>query len=81
VTVLAGEYWVGRESVSNLVQYLRTMMKRQGTLASPSGEHRESNLLCRGLDGLWLFPYLQFATSQSRRPLPGFRVQADTSWR
>ncbi len=26
-TVLAGEYWVGRESVSNLVQYLRTMMQ------------------------------------------------------
>ncbi len=26
-TVLAGEYWVGRESVSNLVQYLRTLMQ------------------------------------------------------
>jgi two-component system, NarL family, nitrate/nitrite response regulator NarL len=25
-TVMAGEYWVGRESVSNLVQYLRTLM-------------------------------------------------------
>jgi len=24
--VMAGEYWVGRESVSNLVQYLRTLM-------------------------------------------------------
>lgn len=26
-TVMAGEYWVGRESVSNLVEYLRTMME------------------------------------------------------
>jgi len=25
--VMAGEYWVGRESVSNLVQYLRTLMQ------------------------------------------------------
>jgi two-component system, NarL family, nitrate/nitrite response regulator NarL len=26
-TVMAGEYWVGRERVSNLVQYLRTLMQ------------------------------------------------------
>jgi two-component system, NarL family, nitrate/nitrite response regulator NarL len=26
-TVMAGEYWVGRESVSNLVQYLRTLIQ------------------------------------------------------
>jgi two-component system nitrate/nitrite response regulator NarL len=26
-TVMAGEYWVGREAVSNLVQYLRTQMQ------------------------------------------------------
>jgi two-component system, NarL family, nitrate/nitrite response regulator NarL len=26
-TVMAGEYWVGRESVSNLVQYLRVLMQ------------------------------------------------------
>ena len=26
-TVMTGEYWVGRESVSNLVQYLRTLMQ------------------------------------------------------
>jgi two-component system, NarL family, nitrate/nitrite response regulator NarL len=26
-TVMAGEYWVGRESVSNLVQYLRALMQ------------------------------------------------------
>src|SRR5712691_3290704 len=26
-TVMAGEYWVGRESVSNLVQFLRTLMQ------------------------------------------------------
>ncbi len=26
-TVMSGEYWVGRESVSNLVQYLRTLVQ------------------------------------------------------
>ena len=29
-TVMAGEYWVGRESVSNLVQYLRNRQKKFG---------------------------------------------------
>ncbi|HYK50299.1 MAG TPA: response regulator transcription factor [Terriglobales bacterium] len=29
-TVLAGEYWVGRESVSNLVQYLRNLVQSSG---------------------------------------------------
>ena len=29
-TVMAGEYWVGRESVSNLVQYLRNLMQSSG---------------------------------------------------
>jgi len=29
-TVIAGEYWVGRESVSNLVQYLRTLVQSSG---------------------------------------------------
>jgi two-component system, NarL family, nitrate/nitrite response regulator NarL len=29
-TVMAGEYWVGRESVSNLVQYLQTLVKSSG---------------------------------------------------
>jgi two-component system nitrate/nitrite response regulator NarL len=29
-TVMAGEYWVGRESVSNLVQYLRTLVQASG---------------------------------------------------
>jgi two-component system, NarL family, nitrate/nitrite response regulator NarL len=29
-TVMAGEYWVGRESVSNLVQYLRTLVQSSG---------------------------------------------------
>jgi len=36
-TVMAGEYWVGRESVSNLVQYLRTLMQ------SSSDEARKRN--------------------------------------
>jgi len=29
-TVMAGEYWVGRESVSNLVQYLRSLVQSSG---------------------------------------------------
>jgi DNA-binding NarL/FixJ family response regulator len=29
-TVMAGEYWVGRESVSNLVQYLRNLAQSSG---------------------------------------------------
>src|SRR5712691_10196390 len=29
-TVIAVEYWVGRESVSNLVQFLRTLMQSSG---------------------------------------------------
>lgn len=29
-TVMSGEYWVGRESVSNLVQYLRNLMQSSG---------------------------------------------------
>src|SRR5260370_4201674 len=29
-TVMSGEYWVGRESVSNLVQYLRSMIQSSG---------------------------------------------------
>jgi len=29
-TVMNGEYWVGRESVSNLVQYLRTLVQSSG---------------------------------------------------
>ena len=28
--VMAGEYWVGRESVSNLVQYLRNLVESSG---------------------------------------------------
>jgi len=29
-TVMSGEYWVGRESVSNLVQYLRHLLQTSG---------------------------------------------------
>ncbi len=29
-SVMSGEYWVGRESVSNLVQYLRTLVQSSG---------------------------------------------------
>ena len=34
-TVMSGEYWVGRESVSNMMQYLRTLVQ------SSSGEARQ----------------------------------------
>jgi two-component system nitrate/nitrite response regulator NarL len=34
-TVMDGEYWVGRESVSNLVQYLRTLMQSTQDEARP----------------------------------------------
>jgi DNA-binding NarL/FixJ family response regulator len=33
-TVMAGEYWVGRESVSNLVQYLRNLVQSSGEEAN-----------------------------------------------
>ena len=36
-TVMSGEYWVGRESVSNMMQYLRTLVQ------SSSGEARQKN--------------------------------------
>jgi DNA-binding NarL/FixJ family response regulator len=32
-TVMAGEYWVGRDSVSNLVQYLHSLMQSAGDTA------------------------------------------------
>src|SRR5712692_3774295 len=35
-TVMAGEYWVGRESVSNLVQYLRMLVQSSGEEARTS---------------------------------------------
>src|SRR6202050_3728176 len=42
-TVMSGEYWVGRESVSNLVQYLRTLVQ------SSSDEARQKKFgLTRG---------------------------------
>lgn len=34
-TVMSGEYWVGRESVSNLVQYLRRLMQSSSDEARP----------------------------------------------
>ena len=37
-TVMSGEYWVGRESVSNLVQYLRTLVQ------SSSDEARQKKI-------------------------------------
>jgi two-component system nitrate/nitrite response regulator NarL len=43
--VMNGEYWVGRESVSNLVQYLRSLME-----APRSAEPRRYGLTPRELD-------------------------------
>ena len=36
-TVMAGEYWAGRESVSNLVQYLRRLMQSTHDEAKQKG--------------------------------------------
>ena len=44
-TVMAGEYWAGRESVSNLVQYLRTLMQ-----SSHDEAHQNFGLTRRDLD-------------------------------
>jgi two-component system, NarL family, nitrate/nitrite response regulator NarL len=43
--VMSGEYWVGRESVSNLVQYLRTLIG-----SSPSPRQKKYGLTPRELD-------------------------------
>jgi two-component system, NarL family, nitrate/nitrite response regulator NarL len=45
-TVMAGEYWVGRESVSNLVQYLRTLMQS----SSDEARQRKFGLTPRELE-------------------------------
>lgn len=45
-TVMAGEYWVGRESVSNLVQYLRTLIQS----SQDDARHRKFGLTARELE-------------------------------
>ena len=45
-TVMAGEYWVGRESVSNLVQYLRTLMQS----TQQEARHKKFGLTPRELE-------------------------------
>jgi DNA-binding NarL/FixJ family response regulator len=45
-TVMAGEYWVGRESVSNLVQYLRALMQS----SSDEARQRKFGLTPRELE-------------------------------
>jgi len=45
-TVMSGEYWVGRESVSNLVQYLRTLMQS----SSDEARQRKFGLTPRELE-------------------------------
>ncbi len=79
-TVMSGEYWVGRESVSNLVQYLRNLVQSSGEEAkqkkfglwpfSPSIKPCRSRPLPKGL-ALWcyVFPqlgYWQFGTPHLR---------------
>jgi len=44
-TVMAGEYWVGRESVSDLVQYLRV-----ASGVAPSGQKKQFGLTRRELE-------------------------------
>jgi two-component system, NarL family, nitrate/nitrite response regulator NarL len=45
-TVMSGEYWVGRESVSNLVQYLRALMQS----SSDDARQRKFGLTPRELE-------------------------------
>jgi two-component system, NarL family, nitrate/nitrite response regulator NarL len=45
-TVMAGEYWVGREIVSNLVQYLRTLMQS----TQQEARHKKFGLTPRELE-------------------------------
>jgi len=45
-TVMSGEYWVGRESVSNLVQYLRTLVQS----SSEEARQRKFGLTPRELE-------------------------------
>ncbi len=45
-TVMSGEYWVGRESVSNLVQYLRTLVQS----SSDEARQRKFGLTHRELE-------------------------------
>ncbi len=45
-TVMSGEYWVGRESVSNLVQYLRTLVQS----SSDEARQRKFGLTPRELE-------------------------------
>ena len=47
-TVMAGEYWVGREPVSSLVQYLRTLMV--GALPHDKARQRKFGLTPRELE-------------------------------
>src|SRR5437879_8999623 len=46
-TVMAGEYWVGRESVSNLVQYLRSLVQSSRSEEHTSELQSPMYLVCR----------------------------------
>src|SRR5437667_1784089 len=48
-TVMSGEYWVGRESVSNLVQYLRNLVQSSGEEA----KQKKFGLTPRELEIVW----------------------------
>jgi DNA-binding NarL/FixJ family response regulator len=45
-TVMAGEYWVGREAVSNLVQYLRNLVQA----STEAAKHKKFGLTPRELE-------------------------------
>ena len=69
-TVMAGEYWVGRESVSNLVQYLRTLMQS----SHDEGRQKKFGLTPRELE--IVSPVV--AGSSNREIAEYFKISGDT---
>lgn len=69
-TVMAGEYWVGRESVSNLVQYLKTLVQSSGEEA----RHKKFGLTPRELEII-----SAVVAGYSNREIAGyFKISEDT---
>ena len=69
-TVMAGEYWVGRESVSNLVQYLKKLVQSSGEEA----RHKKFGLTPRELEII-----SAVVAGYSNREIAGyFKISEDT---
>jgi two-component system nitrate/nitrite response regulator NarL len=69
-TVMAGEYWVGRESVSNLVQYLKTLVQSSGE----EMRHKKFGLTPRELEII-----SAVVAGYSNREIAGyFKISEDT---